>query len=132
MNLYPLQIVTPAGLYYDGQVQRLIIRTTEGDIGILARHTNLTAALLPGEVKLLTETGEEKKAFCTDGMLSIVNGTVRVVAGKFEWGEDIDAEQAKKDWEDSETALREVTPEHRWEVGSRTRAAEARYRASQK
>ena len=35
---FPLKIVTPDGLIFDGQADKLIVRTTTGDVAILARH----------------------------------------------------------------------------------------------
>ena len=35
---FPLKIVTPDGLIFDGQAEKLIVRTSTGDRAILARH----------------------------------------------------------------------------------------------
>ena len=40
MTPFHLKIVTPDGLIYDGQAEELLVRTTNGDVGILARHMN--------------------------------------------------------------------------------------------
>ena len=45
MTPFPLRIVTPDGLEFEGQVEELIVRTTTGDLGILAGHTNCVAPL---------------------------------------------------------------------------------------
>ena len=38
MTAFDLKIVTPDGLIFDGQAEELIVRTTSGDLGILAGH----------------------------------------------------------------------------------------------
>ena len=38
MTPFHLKIVTPDGLIFDGQAEELIVRTTGGDVAILARH----------------------------------------------------------------------------------------------
>ena len=43
MTPFELKIVTPDGLKYDGMAEELIVRTTDGDIGILAGHVNCVA-----------------------------------------------------------------------------------------
>lgn len=43
MTPFPLKIVTPDGLQYDQMAEELIVRTTSGDIGILAGHVNCVA-----------------------------------------------------------------------------------------
>ena len=45
MTPFHLKIVTPDGLIYDGQAEELLVRTTNGDVGILARHMNYVAPL---------------------------------------------------------------------------------------
>ena len=38
MATFHLQIVTPDRMVYDGQAERVIVRTLRGDVCILARH----------------------------------------------------------------------------------------------
>ena len=94
MNEFPLKIVTPAGLRFDGQAQQLIVRTTGGDVAILARHVNYVASLGMGEASI-TVDGQKRYAACMGGMVSVVDGAVTLVPASFEWAEDIDVERAK-------------------------------------
>lgn len=104
MNEFDLQIVTPDGRLFDGRAQKIILRTSEGDVGILARHSNYVAALSIGVARVFTAEGE-KKAACAGGMVSVTDGVVRVVASTFEWGEDIDIDRAKRARERAEERL---------------------------
>jgi len=104
MNEFDLQIVTPDGLMFEGKAHKLIVRTTEGDVGILAKHTNYVAALSIGVARIFTADGERKGA-CAGGMLSVTDGTVRIVASTFEWGEDIDTARAQRAKEKAEKKL---------------------------
>ena len=92
---YHLQIVTPDGQYFDGQAERLLVPTINGQVGILARHINYVTALGMGPAKVVTEEGE-RHAACIGGMLAVTNGAVKVVATTFEWAEDIDLDRAKQ------------------------------------
>ena len=94
MNEFPLKIVTPAGLRFDGQAQQLVVRTTGGDVAILARHVNYVASLGMGEASI-TVDGQKRYAACMGGMVSVVDGAVTLVPASFEWAEDIDVERAK-------------------------------------
>ncbi len=87
MNEFDLQIVTPHGLIFDGKAQKIIVRTTEGDVGILAKHTDYVAALSTGMARIFTKDGE-KKAACSGGMISVMSGKVRLAASTFEWSEN--------------------------------------------
>ena len=92
---FSLQIVTPDGSLFDGEANKIIVRTTEGDVCILARHINYVVPLDIGVARVFTESGE-RKAACAGGMLSVMDGCVRVVASTFEWSDDIDIERAHR------------------------------------
>ena len=93
MNSFPLKIVTPDGLLYDGQAEQLTVRTTSGDVGILAGHVNCEAPLGMGCATIIAE-GKRRYAACIGGILSVVNGEVRLVPTTFEWSDTIDKERA--------------------------------------
>ncbi|MDO4563657.1 MAG: ATP synthase F1 subunit epsilon [Clostridia bacterium] len=106
MNGFPLEIVTPDGSIYSGEALRIIVRTTEGDIGILKGHANLLVPIAIGEARVLSADGE-RSASCSGGMLTVSEGTVRVVAVTFEWADEIDIERAKRAKERAERALQQ-------------------------
>lgn len=96
MSTFRLQIVTPDGLTFEGQAQKLFCRTIDGDVGILPSHCDYLTALGMGEARVTMEDGSVRKAACIGGMLSVFKGDVRLVATTFEWAEDIDAERAER------------------------------------
>ena len=93
MSSFRLKIVTPDGLVYDGQAEELIVRTSTGDLGILAGHTNIVAPLGMGQALVVID-GQRKIAACIGGMVSVVNGVTTLVPTTFEWAEDIDVNRA--------------------------------------
>lgn len=93
MKSFPLKIVTMDGLQFDGQAQELIVRTTSGDLGILADHINCVAPLGMGCAMIVTET-EKRYAACIGGMVSVVSGQVTLVPTTFEWSDRIDVSRA--------------------------------------
>lgn len=84
-----MKIVTPDGLRYDGMAEKLVMRTTTGDVAILPGHINYVAPLGKGKASV-TVAGEKHHGTCTGGMVSVVNGKVTLVSESFEWSEDID------------------------------------------
>ena len=94
MATFRLQIVTMDGLIYEGEVQRLKLRTIHGDLAILARHMNYVTAIGMGTATVTMEDGTERKAACIGGMLTMMNNLCRVIPTTWEWGEDIDLERA--------------------------------------
>lgn len=104
MTSFPLKIVTPDGLIYDGQAEELIVRSTSGDIGVLAGHINCVAPLGMGRATVLMD-GKKRYAACIGGMLSVVDGNVTLVPTTFEWAEDIDAVRVEKSYERAQKIL---------------------------
>ena len=94
MTAFPLKIVTPDGLQFDGTAEELIVRTTTGDLGILAGHINCVAPLGMGQATIVTE-GKKRYAACIGGMVSMVNGAATLVPTTFEWSDKIDVERAE-------------------------------------
>lgn len=89
MTPFPLKIVTPDGLIYDGQAEELIVRTTTGDVAILARHVNYVTPLGMGRAVVIAD-GQRRYAACIGGLLSVVDGAVTLVPTTFEWADKID------------------------------------------
>lgn len=104
MNAFPLKIVTPDGLEFDGQAQELIVRTTAGDLGILAGHMDCVASLGMGRATIVVD-GEYKYAACIGGMLSVSGGKVTLVPTTFEWADEIDAQRAEASYQRARNIL---------------------------
>ena len=71
-----------------------MVRTTTGDVGILAGHVDLVAPLGMGQATVYTEDGT-RRAACIGGMLSVLDGSVTLVPTTFEWAENIDTARAE-------------------------------------
>lgn len=101
---FRLKIVTPDGLIYDGQAEELLVRTTGGDVAILARHMNYVAPLGMGRA-VVVSGGTRRTAACIGGMLSVCDGEVTLVPTTFEWADKIDLERAEAAYERADKAL---------------------------
>lgn len=104
MTSFSLKIVTPDGLKFDGQAQELIVRTTSGDLGVLAGHTNCVAPLGMGKAIVVLD-GEKRYGACIGGMVSVVDGQVSLVPTTFEWAEEIDVQRAARAEERAKAVL---------------------------
>ena len=94
MNTFSLKIVTPHGVQFDGLAESVTVRTTSGDMGILAGHTNCVAPLGMG-LATVTVDGQKRYGACIGGMVSVLNGQVKLMPTTFEWAEQIDLSRAK-------------------------------------
>lgn len=96
MTTFPLRIGTPDGLLFNGNVERIMVRSITGDLAILAGHANFCTALGMGEAYVILEDGTKKSAACIGGMLSVMNGECHLLPTTWEWADDIDKERAER------------------------------------
>lgn len=109
---FRLIVVTPEKVFFDGETTQIIVRTTEGDIGIMANHTSLVASLPSGPLKIKQDNGEWHIAAVSTGLLKVGGNKVSILANAVEWGEDIDIEWAKRSEEDARRRLSEEQDRH--------------------
>ena len=110
MKNFSLQIITPDGEAYNGQVQSVVARTTCGDVFILASHTDYVSDIECGFVKIKDENSE-RYASCIGGFLTVSSGKATIIATTFEFAEDIDVARAKKAKERAERIIESANDE---------------------
>ena len=98
MTPFKLKIVTPDGLIFDGEAEKLIVRTIGGDVCILARHMDYVSPLGMGQA-IIEANGKRRMAACIGGMLSVSSGEVNLVPTTFEWAEQIDLDRVLRSHE---------------------------------
>ena len=106
MATYHLQIVTPDRMVFDGEAQKIILRTVNGDVCILPHHIDFAIPLGIGQAYVTDENGETRQAACNSGMLSVSGNEVRVIPVTFEWADEIDLERAKRAEETAEERIK--------------------------
>ena len=104
MTAFQLKIVTPDGLEYEGPAEEVVVRTTSGDMGVLAGHINCVAPLGMGRAMFVIN-GQKKYAACIGGMLSVSGGEVNLVPTTFEWAEQIDLDRVLRSHERADKVL---------------------------
>lgn len=111
MNAFALKIVTPDGLKYDGQAEELIVRSTSGDIGILAGHVNCVVPLGMGRATIVVD-GKKRYAACIGGMLSMLDGKATLVPTTFEWADEIDTDRVSASFQKAQRILDNKASSH--------------------
>lgn len=104
MSSFHLQIVTPDGLYYEGEAEKLTVRAADGNVTILPKHINYVVPLGMGEARVSID-GSVRKAACIGGMLAVKDGAVKLIATTFEWQEEIDLDRAKRAMEKAKSRM---------------------------
>lgn len=105
MTPYRLKIVAPDKLFFDGETEQIIVRTTEGNVGILANHTSYVANLPAGPLQVKID-GKFKTAALSGGVIKVSKNLVTILAVAVEWSDDIDIERAKRAEEKARETLK--------------------------
>lgn len=94
-DTFTLKIIAPDREFYEGDVEMVELRTTEGEIGVYKGHIPLTAVVAPGIVRI-HEPGEVKYAALHSGFVEILQDSVTILAEVVEWPEEIDVNRAEE------------------------------------
>jgi F-type H+-transporting ATPase subunit epsilon len=89
---FTLEIYTPRRLFLSGPVEMLILTIADGEIGVQAGHTNITAPVKCC-VARIKEAGAWKIAFVSDGIIEVKRDKTVILTDAAEWPEEIDREQ---------------------------------------
>ena len=80
MNGFHLKIVTPQRAAFDGEAERLVVRTREGDTAILPRHAEVAAG-----TARVTADGQTRQAETGPGVLTVTHEGTTLLCERFEW-----------------------------------------------
>lgn len=93
---YLLKIVTPERTIFEGPVTYIIVRSTEGEIGILAHHMQLITPLVPHIITIYPENGNTEQLTVGGGFLEVGDTTTVILADSAERATEIDVARAEK------------------------------------
>ncbi|MBQ3876364.1 MAG: ATP synthase F1 subunit epsilon [Oscillospiraceae bacterium] len=119
---FPLKIITPIKTVYNDRAKSVLMRTTEGDVCILANHENYVAPLSIGLLKFETADGTVRFGASSYGFVNVSGGQVCAFVMTFEFAEDIDIVRAKNSMEEARLAIAEGLIQ-----GDELKEAKARY-----
>lgn len=104
-NKLKLEIVTPHGLIYSGDVDEVTANGSEGEFCVLPGHAPYVTTLKIG--MLIAKTAKESKYFFVNwGYAEIVADKVLILADSAERSEEIDVERAKEAMKRAEERIR--------------------------
>lgn len=95
MASFHLKVLTVERCFYDDDVDRIVVRTSTGDIGILPNHVPYTAALGVGGLMII-KNGQKRFAAVSGGFLNVSKEQTVILARTCEWSEEIDVNRAKE------------------------------------
>ena len=106
MATFHLKVMTVDRCFYDDEVDRIIIRTTQGDVGILPNHVPYIAAIGIGGLTIIKD-GEKRMAAVAGGFVDVSKERTVVLARTCEWADEIDVHRAQEAAERARAALQQ-------------------------
>ncbi len=116
---FPVEVLTPEGEVFNGEVEMVSTRTTLGLIGILARHSPLLATLEPTELRLYKTETDVLRFAQSEGYIQVGDNHALLLVEQAQLVGDLDVEELRERLRMAEQEL-----EQAGEGTERRRAAE--------
>jgi F-type H+-transporting ATPase subunit epsilon len=124
-HMVDVEVLTPEGEVFNGEVRQVSTRTAVGELGILANHAPLLAALAPTELRLHVSDSETKRYAQAHGWLQVFGNHAKLLVEEALDPEQLDAGTLKEQLADAEQRLSESEEDS----GAQARAEKDRDRA---
>ena len=105
MDTFQVHILAADRTFYEGPCLSLTIPTSDGEQGILARHSAMIAAVQPGTLRWQPPGQPVQYAAVSPGMVKVEKNDVLVLVDSAERPEEIDEARARREIEEAQEAL---------------------------
>ncbi|MBR2028347.1 MAG: ATP synthase F1 subunit epsilon [Oscillospiraceae bacterium] len=105
MNTFKLDVLAAEKPFYSGECISLVFPANDGQYGIQANHSNMVAAVVPGELSFTAADGTKTIAAVSSGIIKVEDNTVVVLVDTAERPEEIDENRARRAVEQAKEAL---------------------------
>ena len=115
MTPFHARILASDTSFFDGSCEFMTVPCTDGAMGILAHHSNMIAAVVPGELRFQPVDGPLRTAAVSAGLVKVEAGDVMLLVSTAERPEDIDVNRARRAEDAAKEALlqKKSMQEHR-------------------
>ena len=124
MDTFQVHILAADRTLYEGPCVSLTIPASDGERGILAHHSSMMAAVVPGMLRFQPPGEEVQLAAVSPGMVKVENNEVLVLVDSAERPEEIDEARARREADQAREALlqKKSRQEYQLAQGSLARA----------
>jgi F-type H+-transporting ATPase subunit epsilon len=103
-----VEVLTPEGEVFNGEVQQVSTRTAVGEIGILANHVPILAALEPTELRLHVSDSEVETYAQAHGWLQVFANHALLLVEEAIPPDQLDSSRLQEQMKDAEQRLSEA------------------------
>ena len=105
MDTFQVHILAADETMYDGPCVSLSIPTSDGERGILAHHSSMMAAIVPGVLRYQPPEQETMLLAVSPGMVKVEHNEALVLVDSAERPEEIDEARARREADQAREAL---------------------------
>ena len=91
---FNLKVITPNGMFFDGEVEMLNVKIAEGYVGILKDHVPLVSTVQISRMEIKTAEGRKVVAI-SNGVIHVAKNGTKIITNAAEYKEDIDVKRAE-------------------------------------
>src|SRR5215208_6685412 len=102
---FKVEVLTPEGQVFDGEVEMVSTRTVTGSIGVLAHHSPLMGILEPTELRLYKSESDVEKFAQGEGYLQVVDNHALVLVEEAIRPDQLDKGDIESRMRDAEQAM---------------------------
>ena len=122
METFLVHILAADKTLYEGPCESLTIPTSDGEQGILAHHSSMIAAVLPGTLRYQAPGQPVQTAAVSPGMVKIAHNDVLVLVDSAERPEEIDAARAQREADEAREAMLQRKSRQEYQLAQATLA----------
>jgi F-type H+-transporting ATPase subunit epsilon len=108
---FAVEVLTPEGEVFKGEVEMLSTRTQIGEVGVLAKHAPLLATLDPAELRLHLSEADVKRYAQAEGYLQVFENQALVLVEECIEPERIDPEAQRDKLRKAQEVLERIDQE---------------------
>jgi F-type H+-transporting ATPase subunit epsilon len=106
---FPLELVTPTGIAYQGEVEEVTAWNPLGQFGVLAEHINFITSLVPGVVEITLPGGPMRYYVVAGGLAEVKDGKMTILADSAEEPGAIDVAAVEVDIREVEGKIASIS-----------------------
>ena len=105
MRTFQMHLLEADKVFFEGECESLVVPTTVGQYGILAGHSNMISAVVPGVLSYRAPGKEWRTAAVSEGMVKVEGNDILVLVDSAEYPEEIDAKRAQRAADEAKEAI---------------------------
>ena len=122
MDTFQVHILAADKTLYEGSCVSLTIPASDGERGILAHHSSMMAAIVPGMIRWQPPGQDIQLAAVSPGMVKVEGNEVLVLVDSAERPEEIDEARARREADEAREAILQKKSRQEYQLAQNTLA----------